>query len=216
MTPIEPQEYRILDEIDDGILVVNEDCTVVWANPAFHRMFGGVDGRPGGIPNAISNLAARLAAATHDKIADFECRLRAPDGSERRYFCSGWRTSSEKGWLLRFREEPDHKRDYEAIVEYTGTATILIEEDGTISVANTEFERLSGYSRQEIIGEKRLFDFIALDCEKERILGYHSLRRREPGAAPKNYSFTFVDRSGNFHVVEATIGLIPGTACSKR
>lgn len=214
MTPIEPQEYRILDEIDDGILVVNEDCTVVWANPAFHRMFGGVDGRPGGIPNAISNLAARLAAATHDKIADFECRLRAPDGSERRYFCSGWRTSSEKGWLLRFREEPDHKRDYEAIVEYTGTATILIEEDGTISVANTEFERLSGYSRQEIIGEKRLFDFIALDCEKERILGYHSLRRREPGAAPKNYSFTFVDRSGNFHVVEATIGLIPGTARS--
>jgi len=116
--------------------------------------------------------------------------------------------------LLRFREEPDHKRDYEAIVEYTGTATILIEEDGTISVANTEFERLSGYSRQEIIGEKRLFDFIALDCEKERILGYHSLRRREPGAAPKNYSFTFVDRSGNFHVVEATIGLIPGTARS--
>jgi PAS domain S-box-containing protein len=42
-------------------------------------------------------------------------------------------------------------------------------------------------------------------------MGYHALRRRAPGAAPKNYSFTFTDRSGTSHIVEATIGLIPGT-----
>ncbi|MFA7199610.1 MAG: PAS domain S-box protein, partial [Methanoculleus sp.] len=110
-------------------------------------------------------------------------------------------------------EPPDERKDYEAIVEYTGTATILIEGDGTISVANTEFERLSGYSRGEIVGKKRLTEFIASD-DKNRLIEYHTQRRRAPGSVPGNYSLTFIDHSGNHHTVEATIGLIPGTARS--
>ncbi len=61
MTPVEPREhlygappeYRIFDEIDDGILVVGEDCTVVWANPAFRRMLGVPEGEPGEVPEMI-------------------------------------------------------------------------------------------------------------------------------------------------------------------
>jgi len=43
---------------------------------------------------------------------------------------------------------------YRAIFETTGTAMIIIEEDTTISLANTEFEKLSGYSQAEIVGKK--------------------------------------------------------------
>ncbi|MCK9318214.1 PAS domain S-box protein [Methanoculleus sp.] len=216
MTPVNPPEhsygapaeYRILEDLDDAVLVIGEGCTPVWANPAFRRIFGGEDGESGA---TIRGLAGRLQAATGERIPAFECRFPAPDGKERRCLVSGRRGPSGKGWVLLLRGIPDEKSDYEVIVEYTGTATILIGGDGTILVANTEFERFSGHSRGEIVGIKRLADFITSDEERERIMGYHALRRRAPGAAPKNYSFTFTDRSGVPHLVEATIGLIPGT-----
>lgn len=210
MTPVEPPqdphrippEYRILDAIDLALLLVGEDLTIIRANTAFRRLTGG---EPGEVPG---EAAGRVRAATGDGIPEFECLLHAQDGRERRCRCSGRKVPSGEGWLLLFRETPD---DHEAIVEYTGTATILIEGDGTISVANTEFERLSGYSRSELVGIKRLTEFVASDDERERIAGYHTLRRQEPGTAPMNYAFVFIDRSGTTHAVEVTIGLIPGT-----
>lgn len=43
------------------------------------------------------------------------------------------------------RESEDR---YRAIFETTGTATIIVDEDTTVSMANTEFEKLSGYSKR--------------------------------------------------------------------
>ncbi|MDN7011893.1 PAS domain S-box protein [Methanoculleus sp. FWC-SCC3] len=198
--------------MEDAVLVLDEDARIIWVNTASRRMLGVHETEPGQA-GAVSDLADKILAAPGNGTLEFECRFRGPDGGERGYRCSGWRTPSGKNWVLRLREAPD-TGDYEAIVEYTGTATILIEGDGTISVANTEFERLSGYPRQDVTGVKRLADFIAPGEECRQIMEYHNLRRRDPAAAPKNYSFTFIDRSGTLHAVEATIGLIPGTARS--
>ncbi|MDD3857483.1 MAG: PAS domain S-box protein, partial [Methanoculleus sp.] len=220
MTPAEPPErlhgaqpdYRILDGMEDAVLVLDEDARIVWANTASRRMLGVHESDPGQA-GAVIELADKVLAAFGDGTLECECRLKSPDGEERGYRCSGWRTPSGKNWVLRLREAPG-TGDYEANVEYTGTATILIEENGTISVANTEFKRLSGYSRAEIVGIKRLTDFVASEDERRRLKEYHALRRKDPAAAPKNYAISFVDRSGNVHTVEATIGLIPGTARS--
>ena len=233
MTPAEPPEhlsgtppeYWVLDGVDEGILVVSEDSTPVWANLPLRRMLGVSGNEPRQAISSLEKIGGLvdrvLAAARHgDGAPAVECWLRNPGGEERRYLCSGRKAPSGKGWLLFFRDAPEPVKgsgnagDYEAIVEYTGTATILIEGDGTISVANTEFERLSGYTLREIVGIKRLPEFIASGDERRRIMGYHTLRRRAPSAAPKNYSFTFIDRSSNLHAVEVTIGLIPGTARS--
>ncbi|MCK9299530.1 MAG: PAS domain S-box protein, partial [Methanoculleus sp.] len=195
--------------MEDAFLVIDEDADIIWANKACRRMLG-VPGSESG--RIADTLGATSNLANSNRIPEFECRLPGP-GGERRYHCSGSRAPSGKGWVLRLREAPD-SRDYEVIVEYTGTATILIEGDGTISVANTEFERLSGYPRAEVVGVKRLTDFIGPGEECRRIMEYHNLRRKDPAAAPKNYSFTFIDRAGNLHAVEVTIGLIPGTARS--
>jgi PAS domain-containing protein len=43
---------------------------------------------------------------------------------------------------------------YRILFETTGTATIIIEDDTTISLANKEFETLSGYTKEEIEGKK--------------------------------------------------------------
>ncbi|MBC7190553.1 PAS domain S-box protein, partial [Candidatus Aerophobetes bacterium] len=49
---------------------------------------------------------------------------------------------------------------YRAIFETTGTAMIIVEENMVISKVNKEFERLSGYQREEIEGKKSWTEFV--------------------------------------------------------
>ncbi|NLA31664.1 MAG: PAS domain S-box protein [Methanomicrobiales archaeon] len=208
-----PPEYRILDDLDDCYLLVSENGKVTWANQAFRHIFGMPKGDLEEAVHALGrggNIVTRILAVPGDgdDLPAFECRVRDLEGGERLCLCSGRKTSSGRGWLLRFQVAPG-VGGCEEIIEYTGAATILIEDDSTISAANTEFERLSRYSRKEIVGVKHLTDFIAYDDEHRRLMGYHALRRRDPAAAPKNYSFSFIDRSGKICIVEVTIGMIP-------
>ncbi len=50
---------------------------------------------------------------------------------------------------------------YRAIFETTGTATIIIEEDKTISLLNSEFEKMTGYRREEWEGKKQWTEYVA-------------------------------------------------------
>jgi len=99
---------------------------------------------------------------------------------------------------------------YRAIFETTGVATIIVEEDATISLANTEFEKLSGYSKKEIEGKKSWAEFVLKD-DLEKMKAYHRWRRIDPATAPKQYEFRFVDRKGNVKDIFLTVDLIQGT-----
>ncbi len=99
---------------------------------------------------------------------------------------------------------------YRTIFETTGTATIIVEEDTTVSLVNTEFEKLSGASKAYWEGKRSWREFVAKK-DVPRMMKYHALRRKNPGAAPRNYEFSFVDRQGNVKDVLITISMIPGT-----
>jgi len=105
----------------------------------------------------------------------------------------------------------ESENKYQTIFETTGTATIIVEEDTTISLANKEFEKLSGYSKQEIEGKKRWTDFVARKNDLERMKAYHNLRRIDPHAAPRNYEYQFFDKKGMVKDIFTTIAVIPGT-----
>jgi PAS domain S-box-containing protein len=104
----------------------------------------------------------------------------------------------------------ESERKYRAIFENTGTATTIIEEDITISLANQEFEKLSGYTKEEIEGKKSWTEFV-LKEDLKRMKKYHRLRRVNPDAAPRKYEFRFIDKKGNVKDVLLTIDMIPGT-----
>ncbi|MEW5747022.1 MAG: PAS domain S-box protein [Nitrospirota bacterium] len=104
----------------------------------------------------------------------------------------------------------DSQRLYRTIFENTGTATVIIEEDTTLSMVNTEFARLAGYAQSEIEGTKSWMDFVQ-GADLERMREYHRLRRSRPEAAPKNYEFMFIDRYGATRDILATVAVIPGT-----
>jgi PAS domain S-box-containing protein len=103
---------------------------------------------------------------------------------------------------------------YRTIFETTGTATVIIDEDTTISLANTEFEKLSGYSKTEIEGRKSWTEFVAEEHDLQRMKAYHELRRVNADAAPRSYEYRFVDRKGEIRRVFATIGMISSTGKS--
>lgn len=116
--------------------------------------------------------------------------------------------------LMRTHEEMrESESRYRAIVENTGAATVIIEENRIISFANTEYEKLSGYSKNEIEGKKSWTDFIPKD-ELQRMTTYHAVRRKDPDAAPRNYEFRFVDRKGGEKNIFLTVAMIPGTTKS--
>ena len=99
---------------------------------------------------------------------------------------------------------------YQTIFENTGTATIIGEDDTTISLANTTFERLSGYSKEELEGKKSWTEFIEKH-DLEKMLNYHHLRRIKPDVVPKNYELKFINRRGEIHDIYITVDVIPGT-----
>lgn len=99
---------------------------------------------------------------------------------------------------------------YRTVFENTGTALVIIEDDTTISLVNTEFEKLTGYSKEEVQGKKSWAELVS-EHELSRMLQYHRLRRINPGAAPRNYEFEFIARNGQIMDVLITIAMIPGT-----
>ncbi|WP_214084208.1 PAS domain S-box protein [Methanoculleus sp.] len=99
---------------------------------------------------------------------------------------------------------------YRSTFEHTGSATIIIEGDMTIALANSEFERLTGYSREEMEGEMSWTVFVAAG-DIERLKGYHRQRRIDPESAPGTYEFRLIDRHGRQKDLHMTIGCIPGT-----
>jgi PAS domain S-box-containing protein len=98
---------------------------------------------------------------------------------------------------------------YKTIFENTGTATIIIEENTIISLANSEFEKLSGYSKGELEGKKSWIDLL-VDEETERVMNYHNSRRFKK-STPKNYEIKFVNKHNEILDVYVTVALLPYT-----
>lgn len=99
---------------------------------------------------------------------------------------------------------------YRTIFENTGSATIILEKDTTISQVNTGFETLTGYSREEIEGKKSFKDFLHPE-ELSKTLKYHKMRRNKIELAPKEYETMGFHKNGDLKYVVATIAIIPGT-----
>lgn len=107
-------------------------------------------------------------------------------------------------------EVMESKNIYRTIFETTGAATIIIEDDMGISLANKEFENLTGYGKAEIIGKKKWPDFIS-ESDRSTMKEYHRLRRNNPSAAPRNYECKCVNRSGEEKDIMITVDMIAGT-----
>jgi len=155
---------------------------------------------------------------------EVEYRVRRHDGVYRHWLARGVPLFREDGsireWVGTSIDITDMKRAgeelkksesmYRTIFETTPGATMIIEEDTTISMVNREFETQTGYGAREIEGKKSWTEFI-LKEDLDRVMEYHRLRRLDPAAAPRNYEFRYTDRKGRVRDVYATVAMMPGT-----
>jgi len=100
---------------------------------------------------------------------------------------------------------------YRTIFENTGTASILIAKDTTILLANSNFEKLTGYSKQEMEGRMSWTVFI-VEEDLQMMKKFHELRRKDPALAPTSYEFRLKNRFGGVRDIFLTVDMIPGTS----
>ncbi len=98
------------------------------------------------------------------------------------------------------------EEQYRTIFEGTATANIIIAEDTTILMANNNFAKLCGYTKQELEGKISWTLFVYKD-DLEMMKGYDKSRRKDPASSPSSYEFRFINRKGE--VRELFISVAP-------
>jgi PAS domain S-box-containing protein len=107
----------------------------------------------------------------------------------------------------------ESEQRYRSVFENTGTATIIIENDMTISMVNAKFESLTGYSKQEIRNKMKWTDFVAEE-DIERMKRYHVKRRKDRSLAPTEYECRVHNRFNEYKDMYVRIDMIAGTLSS--
>lgn len=107
----------------------------------------------------------------------------------------------------------DYHGLYRAILDTTGSPSMIVNGDGMVLMANDFFARIIGYSREEIEGLMYLPEFIHPSC-REQVHTYHHLRRKDPGEVPDSYETILIDRNGSPRHLLICVSMIPGTDIS--
>jgi len=99
---------------------------------------------------------------------------------------------------------------YRTTFENTGTAMMIVNDDGTISLVNSKFEKLSGYSKEEAEGKMKWTELVHKDDLKQ-MLKYHKQRRIKPDDVPGAYEFRAINKNGDLQYMFVSVDLLPGT-----
>ena len=111
----------------------------------------------------------------------------------------------EQKVIERTKELRDSEIKYRTIFENTGAATIIIEKDLTISLANSVFVGFSGFNRGEVEFKKSFFDFLD-DKSHRTILNSEGFLSNE-----QNLECKFINKERELRDILISIAPIPGT-----
>jgi PAS domain S-box-containing protein len=103
-----------------------------------------------------------------------------------------------------------HEEQYRNAMEYTGTAMLVLEDDGTISEGNHNTEIITGYSQEEIATRKPFTIYVAQE-DRERLLSYFKRRRAGETDVPIEYEFKLLQKNGGVRNMLINVSMIPDT-----
>jgi len=101
------------------------------------------------------------------------------------------------------------EQKYRAVFEATGTATLIVDEDTTIVLANNECEKVTGYSPDRLIG-KSWTEFVHKE-DLALVLSRHKARRENPNSVERKYEVRLINAKGEIRNAVLYIAMIPGT-----
>ncbi len=133
------------------------------------------------------------------------------DKNDQRLFVDvGRRISDALSSLLFSRNLGESEERYRSVFENSGTAIVIYGDDSIISMCNSTFETLTGYSKDEIQDRKHWYDF-APETDRIQAAGYHKQRSEKNGNPPREYTCGLIGKSGNMKQVHVNVSMIPGT-----
>lgn len=225
---VDDRRQALMNCSRDGIVIIDQNHRVIEANQSFAATLGYSPDEVQGMytwdyEGVMSEDNIREGFRDLSRInTTFETRHRRKDGSlvDVEVSLSGARIQGENVLIGICRDIGDRKQSeaalreseerYRTVFENTGTATSILEKDGTISLANARFAELAGYSLEEIQGKKTWMDFV-LQEDLTWMYEQHELRRENRGKALKEYEFRFVTGRGEVRNINLYIDMIPGT-----
>jgi len=218
-----------------GIIQSTLDGRMIYANPALSSMLGYTS--PEECLSSIKNLARDVYVDPEQRttlvdlvtergaLINFESRLRKKDGSIitakfnvrlARKSCGS--ASHLEGFVEDITAQKQaeealktNEERYRSVFENTGTGTIIIDKDTTISMANTGFCTLSGYTKEEIEGKMKWTNIISNPEDLAMMKQYHFRRRIDGTLVPTEYEFMMKDRAGVSKHIFLRVDIILGT-----
>ena len=226
------QRYRTIFEITGSATAIL-DCegTILLANAEFEPLFGyaprELEGKvhwsafvpPDELPR-VSEFWRLLHEDPSRASQRFEARLMDRQGRIRHGILSAKLIPDTRNCVISIADMTELERAgeklrmsenlYRTIFRTTGTATTILDEDGTILLANGEVEPLLGFPPRELEGRVHWSSFIPPD-ELPRLTEYFRLLREDPGSSIQHYEARIVDRWGATKHGIFSVALIPGS-----
>jgi len=222
--------YRKLVEISPDAVILHRNGKIIYVNPASVRLLGAENTEDLLGKNVLDFIQPEYRDAVRANIAEdlsgktsppMELQMLRINGTLVVVEGRGVSTSinGSPAVLVAITDITDRyqaglamKRSeerYRSMFENTGAATVIIEENTIISLVNGEFERISGYAKQEIEKRKGWTEFV-VKGDLDHMLAQHYLRR-DGREASRQYEFGFVKKNGEIRRVLLTVDLILGT-----
>ena len=111
----------------------------------------------------------------------------------------------------RTAELRESEMKYRTIFENTGAATVIIEKDMTISLANSEFVHISGFEKNEIENIKSWLNFIDEKTQHKIRNGEIITKHLEFDQIPPNFECKFIDKDDDRKDMLCSLAAIPGS-----
>jgi PAS domain S-box-containing protein len=225
---IAEESYRVIFEnAVMGIYKSTPEGKHIIVNPALSRIYG--YDSPEDLIENMTDISRQLYVEPgrrkelleilerEGEVSNFESQIYRKDGSIIWISESASIVRDEKGkiqYLIGTVEDitalKASEEKYRATFENTGTAMMIAEEDGTISLVNSRFEELCGYSKEEVEGKLKWPTFVHPD-DLEKMMEYHKKRRENAKDVPNTYEFRAVSKKGDILNMLITVDLLPGT-----
>jgi PAS domain S-box-containing protein len=227
---LSPVAYSaVFSSIRDGIIVMNDDGRIIELNPAALHLLGLREREL--IGQHISEILPIQSPEFADKkrtIPNHNLEFFYEGGGQNRFLeAHGGALFSNiydaSGHVLILYDVTDRilaekarqfvENRYRTFFETDSAATIILEADMTISLANEQFATLSGYSRQEIEG-KLLWTQFVHEADLPQMQAFHRARRQGDKSIPNQYEFRFITRHNKMRNVYVSVAMVPDTSTS--
>lgn len=218
---------RLTDTLPEGVLTINKIGRVTYANPELEKIFNIPISQSKGTSftkyMAKSSLLKSIQLLKRVKrgknIEKAELEAVHKDGHV--FPVEVWASPLKNdgkynGLICVVRDITDRKKTeknlkesefkYRTVFESTATAMGTFDENGIITLVNNEFQKLTGYSKQEVENNLHWFDFV-IPKYKKIMYENHMNQMVKKSNVPDEYDCDIIDKEGNIKSVHVKISL---------